>query len=233
MTIALTEQQKIKILNSDDIFSIMQDILIREEKIDQEKEHFWMIGLDSSHRIQYIEMVSLGTVNTANVEPMNVFRIAVMKGSVSAVMIHNHPSGEIKASEKDKDLTDRLFQVGRILNVPILDHLIITTKSYMSFADSGLLTEISKSVKWVPAYEIEERIRSEEKKIRAEAIKAASEKSLEKGRKQGKEEGLSEGIEQGKSEYKIEIAKMMKNNNEPIEKIMKYTGLHESEIRKI
>ena len=225
MTVELTEQQKIKILNSDDIFNIMQEILLREEKIDQEKEHFWLIGLANNNRIQYIELISLGTIKAATVEPMNVFRIAVMKGSAKVIMVHNHPSGELQPSEADKDITDRLIQVGIILDVPVADHLIISTKSYLSFVGTGIFKELLKSEKWVPAYELVERIRKEEEKIRKEAVKAASQKGIEKGTKAG----IREGVKQGKEE----MAKTMKKENEPIEKIMKYTGLSKSEIEKL
>ncbi len=226
MTVELTEQQKIKILNSDDIFNIMQEILLREEKIDQEKEHFWLIGLANNNRIQYIELISLGTIKAATVEPMNVFRIAVMKGSAKVIMVHNHPSGELQPSEADKDITDRLIQVGIILDVPVADHLIISTKSYLSFVSSGIFKELLKSEKWVPAYELVERIRKEEEMIRQEAVKAASQKGIEKGRKAGIKQGKEEGIQLGKKE----MAKAMRKDNEPIDKIVKYTGLSKSEI---
>ena len=177
MTIELTDQQKIKLINSDDVYSVMQEILLREEKIDQEKEHFWMIGLAQNSRMQYIELVSMGSVKATTVEPMNVFRWAVMKGSVKVIMANNHPSGELKPSEADKDITDRLIQVGLILNIQVIDHMIISVKSYMSFADIGLLAELEKSTKWVPQFELIERIRKEEKKIREDAIRIEKEKA--------------------------------------------------------
>jgi len=241
MTIELTDEQKIKLLNSDDVYSVMQEILLREEKIDQEKEHFWMIGLAQNNRIQYIELVSMGSVNSTTVEPMNVFRIAVMKGSVNVIMVHNHPSGELKPSEKDKDLTDRLIQVGRILNIHVIDHLIISTEAYLSFSDIGLLFVLEQSTKWVPQFELIERIQREEKKIRMEAVKAAEKKGIEKGKKEGKKVGLIEGKEKGIKEGKkvgIEtglkkVAKNMKKKGTPIDFIAEITGLSIEEIKKI
>ena len=248
MTIELTDEQKIKLLNSDDVFSVMQDILLREEKIDQEKEHFWMIGLANNNRILYIELVSLGSINSTTVEPMNVFRVAVLKGAIKVIMIHNHPSGELKPSESDEDLTDRLIQVGRILNIKVIDHMVISTKSYLSFKDTGLLTALELSTKWVPQFELIEQIRKEEKKIREQALRMEREKAKidkEKAVKKSKEEGIKEGeingIEKGKKEGKkegskekaIEIAREMKSENEPIEKIIKYSGLTKEEIEKI
>lgn len=65
-----------------------------------------------------------------NIEPINVFRVAVMKNASRVIMVHNHPSGSLSPSEADKDITDRLIQVGRIL----VDHLIITPQLILVFA---------------------------------------------------------------------------------------------------
>ncbi len=88
MNIKLTNQQKIKIVNPDDVYAIMQKILLRENKIDQEKEHFWIIGLNTNNTILFIELVSLGSVIATQVEPMNVFRVAVLKGAVQVILTH-------------------------------------------------------------------------------------------------------------------------------------------------
>ncbi|UOX34057.1 DNA repair protein [Flavobacterium sediminilitoris] len=165
MDITLTDEQRIKILNSDDIYGIMQQVLLRENKIDQDKEHFWVVGLANNNRVLFIELVSLGTVNQTLVEPMEVYSLALQKRAVKIILCHNHPSGELKPSETDKDVTDRLIQVGIIVDVLVIDHLIISTKSYLSFKDIGLLGELEKSTKYVPKYVLEERMRKE-----AEAI---------------------------------------------------------------
>jgi len=225
MTVQLTEEQKIKLLNADDVYSVMQEVLLREEKIDQEKEHFWIIGLASNNMIQFIELVSLGSVNATLVEPMNVFRVAVMKGSVKVILVHNHPSGELNPSEGDQDLTDRLIQVGRILHVFVIDHLIISTESFYSFADTGLLSELEESTKWVPQYELVERIREEEEKIREEATRAAKAEGIVIG----KQEGLIEGEKQ----KAIDMALRMLAKKKNIEEIMEFTGLSKAEIQKL
>lgn len=165
MDIKLTEAEKIKILNSDDMYSIMQKILLREQKIDQDREHFWVIGLATNLRILFIELVSLGTINASLVKPMEVFSLALQKRAVSIMLCHNHPSGELKPSNPDKDITDRLIQVGIIVDTPVIDHLIISEKSYLSFEDIGLMDVLKKSPKYVPAYELVERIRKEAAEI--------------------------------------------------------------------
>lgn len=175
MDIKLTEQEKIKILNSDDIYGIMQRILLRDSKIDQNREHFWVIGLANNNRILFIELISLGTVNATLVEPMEVFSFALQKRAVKIILCHNHPSGELTPSDNDKNLTDRLIQVGIIVNTHVIDHLIISDKSYLSFADNGLLQELAKSTKYVPKYVLEQRLKKEASEIakRSEKIEIA------------------------------------------------------------
>ena len=172
MSIKLTDKGKIRIANSDDVYQIMQRILLRDNKIDREKEHFWIIGLNRANYILYIELVSLGSVKATIVEPMNVFRIAIQKGATDVIAVHNHPSGGLKPSDGDKDLTDRLIQVGKIIDICVTDHLIISTTSYMSFKELGVMAELEQSIKYVPPYILAEKIKEEEKKIREDALKA-------------------------------------------------------------
>tara|TARA_R110002124_G_scaffold287117_2_gene470529 strand:+ start:2116 stop:2745 length:630 start_codon:yes stop_codon:yes gene_type:complete len=206
MNIKLAESQKIKVLCSDDIYSIMQRILMRENKIDRDREHLWTISLDTANKVLNIELVSMGTINKTLVEPMEVFSIPLQKRAVKIIVIHNHPSGEIKPSAADKDITDRLIQVGKIMNVPVLDHLIITEKTFFSFADSGLLAELELSTKYVPAYEMRKRYEQ-----------AAKEK----------------GEEKGKKEKAKEIALEMKKQGYEVEAIMKLTGLTKTVINRL
>ena len=165
MNIKLTEAERIKILNSDDLYRIMQKILLREQKIDQNREHFWVIGLENNNRILFIELISLGTVNKTFAEPMEVFSLALQKRAVSIILCHNHPSGELKPSNEDKDITDRLIQVGIIVDLKVIDHLIISDKSYLSFKDIGLLEELEKSTKYVPPYVLAKRMKKEAAEI--------------------------------------------------------------------
>lgn len=161
MNIPLSDDEKIKILNGDDLYGIMQKILLREEKIDQDREHFWIVGLANNNRILFIELIGLGSVNKTIAEPMDVFSFALQKRAVNVVLVHNHPSGEVKPSEADKDLTDRMIQVGIIVDTHVYDHLIISDKTYYSFRDSGLMEILSRSTKYVPSFELEKRLRSE------------------------------------------------------------------------
>ena len=177
MNVKLSDSEKIKILNSDDIFGIMQRVLLRENKIDQNREHFWILGLSTTNRILFIELISKGTVNKTLVEPMEVFSFALQKRAVKIALCHNHPSGELTPSESDKEITDKLIQVGVIVNTHIEDHLIISTKSYLSFKDIGLLEVLQKSDRFVPNFLLEKRIEKQATEI------AQTKKALEIAKK--------------------------------------------------
>jgi DNA repair protein RadC len=264
MTIKIPNKDKIKILSSDDVYGVMQRILLSEQKVDQDKEHFWMIGLSMNSRILYIELVSMGSVKVTSIEPMNVYRWAVQKGAVKVIFVHNHPSGELKPSEVDLDITDRLIQVGRILNIEAIDHLIISKKSYLSFSDTGLFEKLKQSTKWVPQYELIARIKAEEKSIRDQQVKEAIQKTInQEERKRVKEAKAAEAeklkalkdaetqrlkevkgaLEKGIMAVKIAeenrvkgllaVAKQLKKENLPLQKIIAITGLSKAEIERI
>jgi DNA repair protein RadC len=165
MNIKLSKATKVKVNTSPDIYKVMQQVLLRENKIDRNKEHFWTIGLDNAHRVLYIELVSLGGTRLVPAEPMQVFRVGVLKAAVKLILVHNHPSGELEPSIADKDITDRLIQVGKILDIPVLDHLIINEKTYYSFGDTGLLDELENSMRYVPNYQRQAQIKREAEKI--------------------------------------------------------------------
>lgn len=221
MNIKLSEKDKIRIQCADDIFGIMQRILLRDNKIDQEKEHFWIIGLNQAGYILYIELVSLGSTSQSIVEPMNVFRVAILKNATSVIAIHNHPGGTLKPSDEDKDLTDRLIQVGKIIAINVLDHLIITPKSYMSFADIGLMQELEQSLKYVPTFQIIEKIRKEEKGIAREAVNAV--KAIAKAEREEKEQILLSAVNflLEKQMDRDQIAKILGVTSKQIEKVLK------------
>ncbi|HZH38580.1 MAG TPA: JAB domain-containing protein, partial [Bacillales bacterium] len=85
MNIKIKEAEKIKILCSDDIYSIMQKVLLRENKIDRNREHLWTICLDTANTLLNIELVSTGSVNKTIVEPMEVFSVPLQKRAVRII----------------------------------------------------------------------------------------------------------------------------------------------------
>ena len=217
MEIQLTKTQKKILQRPSDVYPIMKEILLRDNAIDRNREHFWAVGLAQNLLLQYVELISLGGTKGTMVEPMNVFRLAVMKGSARIILVHNHPSGQLEPSELDKNLTDRLYQVGKILDVAVDDHLIISTESYYSFSNSGLLGEIARSTKWVPKFELEERYRQEKDAIIKDMLKQ-------------QEKLLKEALVEGRREEKNDIAKAALLEGLDIKLIQKLTGLTKKEL---
>ena len=131
--------RKKSIAKPEDVARILQDILKTEDRYDQDKEHFWVVGLNSRNIIQYLELVSLGTLNASLVHPREVFRLSVHKAVASILIAHNHPSGNTEPSREDLEITKRLTEAGRILGIDVLDHIIITRKEYLSFKEKNLI----------------------------------------------------------------------------------------------
>ena len=126
------------ICNAETANNILTNVLMSEHEIDRDKEHFWTIGLDNQNVIKYVELVSLGNLNSSIVGCRETFRMAIMKGVQSILCAHNHPSGKLKVSEQDSATCKRLSEAGEILGIQILDFIIIDGRGeYLSFRETG------------------------------------------------------------------------------------------------
>lgn len=108
----------------------MQDLL---------HEEFWILLLGRSHRLLKVWQVSKGGMTSTIVDPRMIFKQALEIGASSIVLAHNHPSHNLKPSDADIMLTRKLVNAGRLLDIQVVDHLIITQTKYTSFIDQGLL----------------------------------------------------------------------------------------------
>ncbi|MCC6277839.1 MAG: JAB domain-containing protein [Oligoflexia bacterium] len=97
-------------------------------------EEFWAVALNSRCEALDARMIFRGTVDECQVHPREVFRFALLQNASGLLVGHNHPSQECEPSEADLRLTQRLVHVGRIIQIPIYDHLIVTENHYFSFA---------------------------------------------------------------------------------------------------
>src|SRR4051812_40005169 len=129
----LLRNSKVKIANPLDVATVFQDLLKLEDKIDQEKEHFYVMHLNGRQQIKLVELVVIGTLTEAMVHPRETFRRAVIEGSASIIIAHNHPSGDVTPSDNDLTFTRRIREAGEILSIPLLDHIVFSTSSYYSF----------------------------------------------------------------------------------------------------
>jgi DNA repair protein RadC len=123
-----------KITSSKDTFDIF-----RPQFLDLPHEEFHVLLLNRSNAIIRKEFVSRGGVSGTVVDPKIIFKIAVGHLASSIILCHNHPSGNLKPSDADISLTKKIKEAGTLLEIPILDHLIISDTGYFSFADEGMM----------------------------------------------------------------------------------------------
>lgn len=131
---AFSIKKKMKITSPNDICNIFMDGL-RYEK----KERFIIVLLNTKSEIISKEVISVGNLNSSIVHPREVYKYAIKKSAASIVFIHNHPSGNPKPSNNDKNITKRLVEVGDIIGISVLDHIIIGNDVYFSFKEHNLI----------------------------------------------------------------------------------------------
>ncbi|TYA53264.1 RadC family protein [Formosa maritima] len=126
--------EKIKITSSQLVFQVMQPILG-----ELPHEEFWILYLNNSNKIVQKNQLSKGGITGTMVDVRLVLKNALEVGATGFILVHNHPSGTLKPSEADKQITQKLKQAGESLDIKVLDHLIVTEKAYFSFADENIL----------------------------------------------------------------------------------------------
>jgi DNA repair protein RadC len=105
----------------------------------REVEVFCCALLDTRNRLLGEVTVATGTVNACFIHPREVFRAAVTESACAVILAHNHPSGELRPSEEDVNLTGRVTEAGKLLGIRVLDHVIVGPGGHFSFLDAGLL----------------------------------------------------------------------------------------------
>lgn len=129
-----------KVSTAADVAKILQSILSTESQIDQDKEHFWVLGVNVRNVIQFVDLVSLGTLNASLIHPRETYRLAISRGVASIICGHNHPSGEPNESREDIAITEKLKQAGDILGIKLLDHVIFGNNGgFISLLEKGYL----------------------------------------------------------------------------------------------
>jgi DNA repair protein RadC len=96
------------------------------------KENLRGIYLNAHHKVIHDEIISIGTVDSNIIHPREVFKPALEYSAVAVILVHNHPSGEINPSQADRDITEQLIKVGKILGIDLLDHVIVTKDNFFS-----------------------------------------------------------------------------------------------------
>lgn len=127
-------RERPRISGSRDAFKVIAPLLT-----DLHHEEFWLLLLNKANEVFARERLSTGGMSGTVVDVKLAFKTAIEAGAAALIAIHNHPSGSLQPSQADIDLTRKLRQAGNVLDLPLLDHLIVSERGYYSFADEGTL----------------------------------------------------------------------------------------------
>jgi len=123
----------VKITGAQDVIPLLADIA------DKKQEHFVCISLNGAHEVIKKRIVTIGLVDRSQVHPREVYADVISDRAAAVIFAHNHPSGDLKASNSDLKIHEQLTEAGKILGLRILDHIIVTKKGYFSFQEAGLI----------------------------------------------------------------------------------------------
>ncbi|MDB5029798.1 MAG: hypothetical protein JWP71_519 [Mucilaginibacter sp.] len=123
-----------EIKGSKDAYNILKRFLV-----DLNHEEFWILLLNRGGKVIAKELISKGGLAGTVADPKIIFNIALQHSAASIMLAHNHPSGQLKPSQLDIDLTKKIANAGRMLDINVLDHLIVTNEGFYSFADEGII----------------------------------------------------------------------------------------------
>jgi len=127
-------EEKPKITSSEDAFD-----LLKGDMMDLPKEEFWVLLMNRANRVIKKKRVSEGGVSGTVADPKIIYKLALEELASGIIVAHNHPSGNLQASQSDMDLTRKLKEAGKFLEIQLLDHIIIASQKYLSFADEGMI----------------------------------------------------------------------------------------------
>lgn len=124
------KKKKLKSLYSpEDVYRLLKSKIGHHKK-----EYFVMLSFDTRNNVIGIDTISIGTLNASLVHPREMFEIAIRRHAASVIIAHNHPSGDPDPSDEDIQVTSKLMDVGKLLGIQVLDHIIVGRNTYYSFS---------------------------------------------------------------------------------------------------
>jgi len=120
------EHGRVIIRTAKDVYEYLKDLRTLS------KEHLRGLYVNTHHRLIHDEVISIGTINSNLIHPREVFKPAIEYGAVAVILAHNHPSGVVTASAADIEITKRVIEAGRIIGIPLVDHIIIGKNKFAS-----------------------------------------------------------------------------------------------------
>lgn len=114
--------------------------ILREYYVDKDREEFLIVLLDTANTIIGLSQISVGGLHASVVEPRQIFKTAILANAAAIIAVHQHPSGNPNPSREDIRITRQLVEAGKIMGIPVHDHLIITAESFRSLAEEGIIS---------------------------------------------------------------------------------------------
>jgi DNA repair protein RadC len=124
-----------KVSSSKQVYDYMKSYLL-----DLEHEEFYILLLNRANEIIRAKQISIGGMSGTVADGKLIFKSAIEMNAHGLVLVHNHPSGQMKPSDADRSLTKKMVEFGKYIDLPVLDHIIFTDFGYFSFADSGIIS---------------------------------------------------------------------------------------------
>jgi len=129
----LSDQPRTKVSGPNDIAEFVRTVMV-----DNSREQFIAMYFDAAHCIAAYSIITIGTANQSLIHPREVFQRAILVGATAFAVAHNHPSGSTSPSKEDINVTKRLREAGLLLGIEMLDHVIVTDKTHVSFREDVL-----------------------------------------------------------------------------------------------
>jgi len=204
MNLKPSTSKKLRALEPCEIYELFQMLLLRETAGDQHLEQIWTIALDKEGRMLGLDRVHLGSLSCLSTDVRDIFRIPLQKDASAVMLVHINLGSNVVPDDESIQFTEKLIQTGRLLNLPVLDHLLLSDKSYYSFAHSQLLHEMENSTRHLLLHS---SLKERNERINSEQAKAIGENNRNR-----------------------EIARNMKKSGASPEYIMQITGLSRASI---
>lgn len=130
------EMNNLKLNNSAKVFNYVKNIFNNNKQ-----EEFIVILLDNKKKLIDSKIIFKGDLNSVNIHPREIFKYAIVNSAASLIVAHNHPSGDVFPSKNDIEITKEIIEIGNLLKIPVIDHIIIGNNNYYSFFESEALNE--------------------------------------------------------------------------------------------
>lgn len=128
----------VQVKTSSEVAKLLRDVVYDARKINY-KESFYVLLLNRANKVIAQACVGMGSTSATIMNSKEIFQLALKTNACGIILSHNHPSGNLKPSEADLQITKRINEFGKLIDIQLLDHIILTDESYFSFADDGLI----------------------------------------------------------------------------------------------